>query len=202
MSSPDRKILYEYTDRSGCCLFSLFSLGASAGMGCVSIYLFIQALLSFGWLIFILLILLIGLPMLLYSLLIGWPIDFMQFMLFVPIIRLRARENRINLSLGIFSWPGRTILKEDILHIGATPENLEKYAGKFGFHPPKGWTRVFVATSARGLMIVTSKAKYLVACPDPDEAEARLTEIFGPWKSEIELPEIRRKQDSKSGRKK
>lgn len=172
-------------------MYSLFSLGSAAGIGCVSFYLFIQALLSFGWLIFILLVIIVGLPMLLYSMVIGIPVDFLQFMLFVPIIRLKAWRNRIHISLGIFSWPYRRILREDLKYIAATPEPLECYAGKIGLRPPKGWERYFLATTARGLMVVTTKAKYLVACPDPDEAEIRLTEIFGPWTDRAEPPPIK-----------
>jgi hypothetical protein len=172
------KTLYEYTDKSGCCLYSVFSFISAGAMGCFSLYLFIQALFSLGWLFFILILIVVGLPMLLYSLLIGIPVDFVQFMLFVPVIRLKAWEDRMHISIGMFSWPYKRIMKDEIISINATPEPLSKYAGRFGFRPPKGWKKYFLTTADRGLMIVTVNAKYLVNCPDPDEAETILNEIF------------------------
>jgi hypothetical protein len=201
MKHPDRKILYEYTDRSCCCLFYIYFLGWWVGVGALIVYLLILAGAHLGWLVAILLLIPAGILYFVLSITTGFPFDLLGLLLAVPFLRLRAWENRISMSHGIFLLPRITINKEEILHIGATPEKLEKYTGRLGLITPKGWTNILIATSARGLMIVTSKGKYLVACPDPDKAAARLTEIFGPWKSEIELPEMCRKQGRKSDRK-
>ena len=182
------KPLYEFTDTSGCCLFSLISgLGAST-LGIIAIIVFINALLNLGYIIFILVIVIIGLPYLLYTLVIGMPMDFVQFMFFTPVYRLRAWEDRLQISIGIVSWPLGRALKDEIIAIQATDEVIAKYTGKLGIAGLRGWTKCFFTTGKRGLLIETTKKKYILSPPDAVEAALRLREIYGLEERDLELP--------------
>ncbi len=181
------KPLYEFTDSSGCCFFSLISgLGASV-LGIVAMVVFINALLNLGMLIFILAVVIIGIPYLLYTLLIGMPIDFFQFMFLLPIYRLKAWDDRIQINVGVVSWPVARILKDEIIAIQATDEILAKYTRWLGLPGLKGWTPCFFTTGSRGLLIETTRKKYVLNPPDAGVAAETLRKIFGIEETELKL---------------
>ena len=98
-----------------------------------------------------------------------------------PGVRLKAFPEYIDVRYGITPWIGFRLDNDKIVSIRAVEYNPMKDFGgwgiKGGFGEWKGWTAFTASITNKALAIETTEKKYLVGCPNPEEAETMLKNI-------------------------
>ena len=110
-------------------------------------------------------------------------------------LRLKAYPEFILISHGPHWFSRPRIAREEIVAIQAMPEAAIKYFGRLGIFkyprfPLPGWRGYICTTKRKGLAIETEKIKYMVSCPNAEEAAEKLREIYGIAPTTIDPPPL------------
>ena len=101
----------------------------------------------------------------------------------VPSVSLTAWPEYIEIQYGLTKFIRFRLAKDKITAVNAIEYNpMREFGGagiKGGGGKWRGWTAFTVDLKTTALSIETTEKKYLISCPDPEEAETMLRNIVG-----------------------
>jgi len=104
-------------------------------------------------------------------------------LIFVPVVRLRAFHDHVEVRYGVTRLVSFRLDNEKIVNIRSVEYNpLRDFGGwgvKGGAGEWKGYTAFTASITRRALAIETTEKNYLIGCPNPDEAETMLKNAIG-----------------------